>query len=313
MNEVIRMNGTTEIIQSEALRSDLFERWTAFIDAAPKTIQTYTRNIKQFSEWLRVNGITAPTREDVLRFREELKAEHKPATVQAYITAIKLFFRWTASEQLYPDISDKIKSVKVDAGYKKDYLTSVQARAVLESIDRSSESGLRDYAILCLMLTTGLRTISVINANIDDLRTLGDITVLYYQGKGHTEKADFVKIEAPVEAAIRAYLQQRSEKSSQAALFASRAHRNGGERMTTRSISRIAKNALKAAGLDSERLTAHSMRHTFATQALLNGANVQEVQQALGHKSINTTMIYAHNIEKAKNSSSSKVSAVLFG
>ena len=83
--------------------------------------------------------------------------------------------------------------------------------------------------------------------------------------------------------------------------------------MTTRSISRIAKNALKAAGLDSDRLTAHSMRHTFATQALLNGANVQEVQQALGHKSINTTMIYAHNIERAKNSSSSKVSAVLFG
>jgi integrase/recombinase XerC len=202
--------------------------------------------------------------------------------------------------------------VKVDAGYKKDYLTSAQARKVLASVDRSSESGARDYAILCLMLTTGLRTISVINANIEDLRTLGDITVLYYQGKGHTEKAEFVKIEQPVETAIRSYLQLRATRGAQDPLFASAAHRNGGERMTTRSISRIAKNALKAAGLDSDRLTAHSMRHTFATQALLNGANVQEVQQALGHKSITTTMIYAHNIEKAKNTSSAKVSAVLF-
>lgn len=305
-------SNSTQIVQSEALRSDLFEKWAAFIDAAPKTVQTYTRNIRQFAEWLTVNGITAPTRADVLRFREELRQTHRPATVQAYITAVRLFFKWAAQEELYPDIADNIKSVKVDAGHKKDYLTSAQARKVLSSIDRSSESGSRDYAILCLMLTTGLRTISIINADIADLRTLGDITVLYYQGKGHTEKAEFVKIEAPVEAAIRSYLQQRAARGSQDPLFASRAHRNGGERMTTRSISRIAKNALKAAGLDSDRLTAHSMRHTFATQALLNGANVQEVQQALGHKSITTTMIYAHNIEKAKNTSSAKVSAVLF-
>ena len=311
MNEIILSNPAA-MIQSEALRSDLFEQWAAFIDAAPKTVQTYTRNIRQFAEWLQLNGITAPTRADILRFREELKATHRPATVQAYITAVRLFFKWAAQNGYYSDISCNVKSVKVDAGYKKDYLTSAQARKVLASVDRSSESGARDYAILCLMLTTGLRTISVINANIEDLRTLGDITVLYYQGKGHTEKAEFVKIEEPVEAAIRSYLQQRAARGAQDPLFTSAAHRNGGERMTTRSISRIAKNALKAAGLDSDRLTAHSMRHTFATQALLNGANVQEVQQALGHKSITTTMIYAHNIEKAKNTSSAKVSAVLF-
>lgn len=293
--------------------SELFERWTAYIDGSERTKETYTANIKRFAEWLHARGINKPTRSDVIAYRDELRATHKPATVHGYIIAVKLFFQWAESEKLYPNIAARVKNTAVDMYHKKDPLTSKQAGRVLGSLNTDTIAGLRDYAIIALMLTTGLRTRSIILANLGDIKPLGDMTVLYYQGKGHEEKADFVKLSEPVQTAIRRYLAARAaEPAPSAPLFASLAHRNGGERMTTRSISRIVKNALKAAGLESDRLTAHSLRHTAATLAMINGASLQEVQQLLGHKSVNITMVYLHTLERAQNTSTDKITAAIF-
>lgn len=296
------------------ITAELFERWSSYIDGAERTKQTYTANIRRFAEWLSMNGIRHPERADILRYRDELKVNHKPATVHGYLIAVKLFFQWTEQEGLYPDIAKHIKGASVDMYHKKDPLTSKQAAKVLDSINENTVSGLRDYALIALMLTTGLRTRSIVLADLADIRTLGEQTVLYYQGKGHEEKADFVKLSEPVLKAIQRYIAARGgEPAPQEPLFASAAHRNTGERMTTRSISRIVKNALRAAGLESDRLTAHSLRHTAATLAMLNGASLQEVQQLLGHKSINITMVYLHTLERANNSSTDKITAAIFG
>ena len=83
--------------------------------------------------------------------------------------------------------------------------------------------------------------------------------------------------------------------------------------MTTRSISRVAKESLIDIGLDSDRLTAHSFRHTAATLNLLNGGTVEETQQLLGHKNINTTLIYSHALERAKNNSEKRIAKAIFG
>ena len=111
--------------------------------------------------------------------------------------------------------------MRIDTEHKKDYLTSKQALRLMENVDRSTLAGKRDYAILALMVTTGLRTVSVINADIGDIRTAGDATALYYRGKGHTEKAIYVKLAEPVENAIREYLTARGEIDPAAPLFAS--------------------------------------------------------------------------------------------
>ena len=163
------------------------------------------------------------------------------------------------------------------------------------------------------MATTGLRTISIIRANIEDIRTIGDDTALFYQGKGHEEKANLVKLAEPVEDAIREYLSARGEKNGKAPLFCSMSNKNAGQRMTTRSISRIAKGSLIAAGLESDRLTAHSLRHTAATLALLNNAKPEEVQQMLDHRNLNTTLIYSHALDRMKNYSEKKVARAIFG
>ena len=163
------------------------------------------------------------------------------------------------------------------------------------------------------MVTTGLRTISIVRADIGDIRTAGDSVALYYQGKGHEEKADYVKIAEPVEDAIRKYLVLRGETDSSAPLFSSISNRNSGGRMTTRSISRVAKNHLIEIDLNSDRLTAHSLRHTAATLNLLNGGTVEETKQLLGHSNINTTLIYSHALERAKNDSENRIAKAIFG
>lgn len=301
------------IVAQKTLNGDLFSRWTSYIDASPRTIETYSKAIKQFFAYLSENGIGQPQREDIVAYRDSLKQNHKPTTVQSYLAAVKLFFQWTEREGLYPNISDRVKGAKLDTEHKKDYLTTKQVGKLLSKIDRSTLKGKRDYAMLSVMVTTGLRTISIIRANIADIRTAGDSIALYYQGKGHEEKADYVKLAEPVEEAVREYLKARGAAASAKPLFSSIANRNSGERMTTRSISRVAKDHLIDIGLESDRLTAHSLRHTAATLNLLNGGTVEETQQLLGHKNINTTLIYSHALERAKNNSENRISKAIFG
>ena len=311
MGELTRINSAA--VAQQAITEELYSRFIAFVDAKPKTIETYTRALKQFFAYLYNNNINQPKRADVIAFREELKTSgHKPSTIQNYITTVRLFFQWTEQEHIYENIAAHIKGAKIDQGHKKDYLTGRQVKTLISDIDRTTEQGQRDYAILSLMITTGLRTIEVIRADIGDLRAIGNDTVLYIQGKGHDEKTAFVKVSEPVEMAIREYLRNRQTDDSQP-LFASEANRNKGDRMTTRSISRIVKDNLISAGFNSDRLTAHSLRHTAATLNLLNGGTIEETQQLLRHTSINTTMIYSHHLDRMKNNSEDRVAKAIFG
>ena len=287
-------------------------QFIGYLDVSPKSIETYRASIRRLLEYLRSRNITHPTRGDILQYRERMKRDYKPASISMHMTACRLFFRWTAQEGLYPNVADHVKGAKLDRGYKKDYLTSSQVKAVFNTAEQETEGGKRDYAILTLMVTAGLRCIEVERANIEDLGTAGDSAVLYIQGKGHEEKTEYVKIVPQVEAAIRDYLKTRGESYGKAPLFASISNNSRGGRMTTRSISRIVKDHMKAAGYNSERLTAHSLRHTCATLNLLNGGTPQETQQLLRHTSLNTTMIYSHALERANNNSEARVAAAIF-
>ena len=312
MSEIIRVESGAIQAQT-ALSEDLYIRFVSFIDAKPKTVQTYTRALKQMFKYFNENEISRPQREDILSYRESLAASgHKPTTIQNYITATRLFFQWLEQEGIYPNVAAHVKGAKLDKEHKKDYLTSRQVKTILSDIDRSTPQGVRDYAIVALMITGGLRTIEVIRANIADMRTLGDYTVLYVQGKGRDEKTEYIKLSAPVENAIREYLKLRGETDPSAPLFVSMSNNSENERMTTRSISRIAKERMKAAGFNSDRLTAHSLRHTAVTLSLLAGKSIEEVQQFARHANIATTMIYNHALERANNGCSEAIARAIF-
>ena len=310
--EDIIIQGNTAIVTQRAITIDLFTSFIEYLDASPKTVETYTRAIRQFFKYVQEKGISQPTREDIIAYREYLKGSHKPTTVQNYIVAVRLFFQWTEQKGLYPNVAEHIKGAKLDKNHKKGYLTSRQVKKVLETAKEESLQGLRDYAILALMFTGGLRTIEVSRANIEDLRIAGDSEVLYLQGKGHEEKTDYIKLIPKVEDAIRVYLKARGTLDPTEPLFTSTSNNSRGDRISTRTISGIVKNALKNAGYDSDKLTAHSTRHTAVTLALMGGQKLEEVQQFARHKNLATTLIYAHNLDRAKNNCEATIAKAIF-
>lgn len=309
----IAIRNTSSLQNTQVLSGELFDRFTAYIDGSPKTVQTYTRAIRQFTCWMQEQGITQPTRADILQYRDYLKSACKPNTVQLYIIAVRQFFKWAEQEKLYANIADNIKGSKIDRAHKKDALTTAQAKDILGSIARDTVQGQRDYAIISLAATGGLRTIELQRANIEDIRAVGDNTVLFIQGKGRDEKTEYVKLSPQVEKAIRSYLKARGTAAPTEPLFASISDRNNGGRLTTISISRLIKNCFISAGYNSAQLTAHSLRHTAATLNLLNGGTLEETQQLLRHSNINTTMIYLHHMDRAKNQSEARIADAIFG
>lgn len=279
------------------------------------TRKTYRKAIKLF---LAANGDASPaslTSEDVLSWIDALATSRKPATVELYTVVIRRFFGYLAGlGVITPALAEGIKTIKsgarIDREHKKDYLAAEDARRLLTAIKSTSLKGKRDKAIAALMLTAGLRTIEVQRADVADMRPRGGKLMLYVQGKGRTDKADFVAITPQVETLIRDYLDARGEATGP--LFASVSNRDKGGRMATGSISRICKTALKAAGYDSPRLTAHSYRHTAATLAMKGGRSLAEVQQLLRHANINTTMIYQHALEREQNTCAATVADMIF-
>lgn len=315
MNQLRTINETSsQLVTINALNADLYFNFISFLDVKEKTADTYRKALKRLFQYFAENNISQPTRSDLIAFRDELKAVNKASTVKTYLTATRLFFRWLEQEGLYKNIADKIKGAKVEHGHKKDALTVDQVKDVIDTFttDTEASTAKRDYAIFCLMVTCGLRTIEVVRADLEDLRTLGSKTVLYVQGKGKDEKSDYVIITREVEKAIRSYLATRTDATDKAPLFTSTSNNSKGKRLTTRTISGIVKERLKLAGLNSNRLTAHSLRHTAVTLSLLGGSTLQEARQFARHSNIATTEIYAHNLERIANPCEGIVSSSIF-
>ncbi len=317
LTELSECNEHNQIVDVEPVINEaMVADFVAYLDVSKSTLIKYEYCVKTFLGWLKTQRIIYPQREDILRFREDMEAIHKPATVALLLAAVKLFFRFLLEQQIYGNIADHIKAPKQSKGYKKDYLVSSQMNSILDKIDRSTLTGKRDYALLLLTLAGGLRTIEISRADVSDMRINGNTEVLYIQGKGRDEKDDFVKIVPEVAEAIREYLSFRDmgkniKDDEVRPLFTSCHHHNAGKRLPTISIRWIIKMRMRAAGFDSERLTSHSLRHTAITWSLQAGATLQEVQQFARHSSINTTQIYAHNLERLDNPCSTHISAIL--
>ena len=286
-------------VRNEILGQEIFNKFEKFLDVAPLTLRAYKTGLKRFAEYLAVKQITAPTRDDVLAYKNAL-LEHglKASTVASYLSKVKKFFSWCEAEGFYHNIANGVKAPKISKNHKRDCFSSEQLKEILNGFNRNTIEGARNFAMFSLMSCCGLRTIEVSRAKIEDLRSECGVNVLYIQGKNRTEKADFVKIPEAVRKAIQEYIELRGKVETTEALFASISDRNCGEALTTRSISRICKSAMLNSGFNSSRLTAHSLRHSSVTLALMNGETLQNVQAFARHSNIQTTLIYAHNINR---------------
>ena len=270
-------------------------------DVTDKSKRGYTNALAQFLYWLDDNSITQPKREDILSYKDTLKADGlKPNTITAYIVVVKKFFAWLESNRLYDNVTNGIKGGGAVNGFLKDPLTTDQVRLLLSSIDQSKPDGLRNFNIINLMLHTALRTIELVRADVSDMAVKSNRHILYVQGKYRVAKDALIVLTDTVYNPLMSYLGKRKAKQEEP-LFTSEANRSRGQRLTGFAISHIVKSALRGINLDSDRLTCHSLRHTAITKALLNKAELRDVQAMARHRVITTTTRYAHDLDRINN------------
>jgi integrase/recombinase XerC/integrase/recombinase XerD len=291
-----------ETVTIGSVSSSLISRFLSYQDIKENSKETYRKALKYFFEWIGEENIHKPTREDILAYKRFLETNRLSSlTLSNYLVAVRRFFEWCEGIKLYPNIAKNIKGARRSRHFRKEPLTVEQIRELLSHIDCSTIQGKRDYAMINLMLRTGLRTHEVIQANAGDIRQQAGETLLYIHGKNRDDKDEFVLLTQETLNPLYEYLQTRGKIEDKAPLFVSLSDRNQGKRLTTRTIRRIVKEHLRAIGLNNNKLTAHSLRHSFATNAILNGAPLMQVKEAMRHKNIETTTIYAHLLDRISN------------
>lgn len=281
----------------------------ANVDITDTTIKGYRVCIRQFIKWLKDNQINQPTKDDIKAYKLYLKdSNYTNGTKNQYIRAVRHLFKWLNSEGLYPNIADSIKGFKVVAdNTKKDAFTEQEIKKIIDDIDTSSVIGKRDKAIILLMLVGGLRITEVHNMDIQDIEIKNNEYIINIMGKGHTEKDNYIKIIKPIYEVLKDYLNTRPNKKGIDPLFTSTSNRALNKRITKETLSQIIKNRFRQSGYDSNKLTAHSIRHTTATLLLKSGADIYKTQHHLRHQDPKTTEIYININNKEQDTSESDI------
>lgn len=289
---------------------EYIEDFVAAQDVKQSSRNLYRRTIRQYIDWLGRNGksLNGVTRADLIEYKDALLAEGKSTlTISSYVTSLRKFYEWAEANFLYPNIAKSIHNPKRTQQFRKEYLRPDQATDLIEYCKGKS---LRDYAIINLLLRTGMRTIEVVRADVGDITFKGGKRVLMVQGKGRLEKDNFVILTDKAYQPIAEYLKSRGKVADNEPLFLCESnHNNKQGRLTTRTISFIAKEGLKAIGLDGKAYTAHSLRHTAGVNILkASGWNIEVTQRALRHTNPATTQIYtALAVEEERLSNSGEV------
>jgi len=295
-----------EIIKSAEARParllsvpELMDSFLAAQDIRGVSKVAYRNGLKRFLAWLETNQITQPDREAVLKFKVYLQESGLAAnTLNTYLIGVRRFFAFLEASRLYPDVAKTIKGVKQSNGHLRETPTVSQVRAMLDGIDRSTLQGKRDFALINLMARTGLRTIEVIRASVEDVKQEAGEALLFVQGKGRDSKDEFVLLTEASLGPILEYLRARGKVEPGDPLFVSHSDRNSGERLTTRTIRGVSKLYLRKIGLNKKQLSAHSFRHFAITTSIRGGAAIQQTQAMARHASIETTMGYNHNLDR---------------
>jgi len=224
------------------------------------------------------------------RLRDKKGDELKKTTQNYHILALRSFLRYLAWRGIPSLPPEKVAVAKAE-DRKINFLEADEVKNILDLPRTGKDSDVRDRAILELLFSTGLRVSELAALNVDEINfTRGEIAVL---GKGKKVRLVFLSEEAIKllsEYLIERGLDPNSEtKPKDEPLFLS----NRDTRLTVRSIERLVKRYAQRAGI-TKKVSPHTLRHSFATDLLVSGADIRSVQSLLGHSSISTTQIYTH-------------------
>jgi len=183
-------------------------------DVKESSRDTYKRTLRRFLSWVDKKSylLSEIARAELLQYKEELLSSGMSSlTVGSYITSVRRFYEWAEANRFYPNVAKGIRTPKRLQQFRKQPLLPSQATALLHYYQ---DKALRDFAIVNLLLRTGLRTVEVIRANVGDIVFKGSQRVLLVQGKGRDERDNFVVLTDKTYQPIAEYLATRDRVKS---------------------------------------------------------------------------------------------------
>lgn len=286
------------------LITDFLEYLELEKNASQKTIRNYDHYLRRFLGFAGDIEPSAINLELIRKYRLFLSRYIDPGTQKSlkrvtqnyFMITVRAFLRYLAKRDIPALSAEKVELGGHDTSPIK-VLDEESFDRLLAAPDVSQISGLRDKAILETLFSTGLRVAELASLNCDQINlSRREFSVV---GKGRKERVVFLSDESA--RWLERYLMSRKDTFSP--LFVRYQGKinpeNGGEnmRLTPRSIERIVEKCAKRAGL-AIKATPHTLRHSFATDLLINGADIRSVQEMLGHSNISTTQIYTHITNK---------------
>lgn len=275
------------------------------------TIRNYDHYLERFLDWAMVRNPEDITSELVRKFRlylnrykDEKGRSLKKTTQDYYIIALRGFLKYLAKQDIKTLASEKVELGKTQER-EVEFLEAEEVKRLLESAKGNRLADLRDKAILELLFSTGLRVSEIAGLDKENINLKsGEFSI---RGKGGKIRLVFISDSA--REALLNYISKRKDLDS--ALFVHFKKGSGGGnknantknktdsslRLTARSMQRIVRKRAVKAGI-VKKVTPHTLRHSFATDLLMNGADIRSVQTMLGHSSITTTQIYTHITNK---------------
>ena len=278
---------------------DIFlEMMAAERGASRNTLAAYLRDLKDFETFMlrRSRNIESADSKNIQDYFAQLKIKgRKPATHARKLSVLKGFYQFLYAErQRDEDPSDKIDGPRMGRSLPK-YLSVNEVELLLEAArEQSGNSGVRLVALLEVIYATGLRVSELVSLPLAAISS--DRKMLLVRGKGNKER--MVPLTAPAIQAMADYLKLRSnflrKGDPSLYLFPSRAKEG---HLTRAGFALLLRDLAILAGIETNRVSPHVLRHSFASHMLANGADLRTLQKLLGHEDISTTQIYTHILE----------------
>jgi integrase/recombinase XerC len=263
-------------------------------NASDYTVKSYREDLTQAADYFRKAGVTSATRLTSRQVRAYLAWLHDQSyaktTIARRLASLRSWFRFLCRQGVLaknPGVG--LRGPRHEKRLPH-FLTEKESEKLLSAPGSTGPLGLRDRALLETLYSGGLRVSEVVGLNLDDVDA--DAGIVKVRGKGKRER--LAMLGPPSIAALADWLDARpaivaGARKSGAAVFVNQR----GARLTTRSVGRLVRKYLTQTGLDP-RTTPHTLRHSFATHLLDNGADIRSVQELLGHRNLTTTQVYTH-------------------
>lgn len=303
MNNSLFFNQT--INNKEIVVKDYVEKFLNYIDVEEKTRDTYKIALKQFCGYLISKGINTPTRDEIIEYREFLKENHKPTTVNSYLIAIRNLYSYLEYEGITKDITKNIKGIKLEQKHLKRGLSKEEISKVLDVCKDN-----RERLMVKMMINLGLRCNELVNIQLEDFYDDKGVIMLKVLGKARNGlKQDSIKVDNRLFDMISDYVREYSITDY---LFTSTSNHNKNGKLTTKTIRLTITNLFKKADLDMNMISTHSLRHSTVELLLENGVDLKEVSEFVRHKSIEVTLLYSRELNQRNSQTSNVLADMLF-